>query len=107
AGLLGLAEDLHGLSVAVRSVCLLLIGIAVPLGLWALRFADSESAFGWVAGTWPYDGVASPVSALPNWALLALIPYAVLFLSSYINVANFMDGLNGISGFHGVIAGAT
>src|SRR5690606_4423266 len=34
-----------------------------------------------------------------------LLIYGILFVSSYINVANFMDGLNGISGLNGVIAG--
>jgi len=106
AGLLGFAEDLRGVSVPVRSVCLLLIGLAVPLALWALRFVQGSDEFGFVGGTWPFAS-DSPVSPLPDWALLALIPYALLFLSSYINVANFMDGLNGISGFHGVIAGLT
>lgn len=110
AGLLGLAEDLRGVSVLVRSLVLLAIGVAVPLGLWALRSTDDGSAlFGFIPGAseWPFAGTATTTVPLPGWALLALLPYAVLFLSSYINVANFMDGLNGISGFHGVIAGIT
>lgn len=93
AGLLGLGEDLRGISVKMRSVSLLALGLLVPGAL-----------------VWLYND--SPVvtdlqESLPLWAGLALIPYALLFISSYINVANFMDGLNGISGFHGVIAGLT
>jgi UDP-N-acetylmuramyl pentapeptide phosphotransferase/UDP-N-acetylglucosamine-1-phosphate transferase len=72
SGLLGLGEDLNGVSVGVRSVLLLLIALGLV----------------WYAG-----------------AAWWIVVYAVLFVSGYINVANFMDGLNGISGFHGVIAG--
>lgn len=104
AGLLGLSEDLRGLSVKVRSLCLLLIasGVAVSL-LWQPQLFGGSSGLvspvvlQWVNG-WVF--IQPPV-----WALVLLAVYAVLFISSYINVANFMDGLNGISGFHGVIAG--
>lgn len=78
SGLLGLGEDLKGVSVLARSALLLLIAGGVAFGL----------VF--------YAGAA--------WWIVI---YAVLFVSGYINVANFMDGLNGISGFHGVIAGLT
>lgn len=106
AGLLGLAEDLRGLSVRVRSAALLAIAAAAGAGI---VFAAQHSAvdvgfvgggaagFGW----WAF----APLGPLPVWASVLLVGYAVLFISSYINVANFMDGLNGISGFHGVIAG--
>ena len=82
AGLLGFTEDLRGLSVGVRSVLLLAIALAAAAAIIVFAGAD-----------------------LPLWGAVALAVYAVLFISSYINVANFMDGLNGISGFHGVIAG--
>ena len=78
SGLRGLAEDLRGLSVPLRSA--LQIGIAL---------ASSIAIVALTGMTW--------------W----LVIYAVLFVSSYINVANFMDGLNGISGLHGVVAGLT
>lgn len=78
SALLGLGEDLRGVSVTVRSILLLAIAIGVAIGLMLLTGA-----------AW--------------WFAI----YAVLFVSGYINVANFMDGLNGISGFHGIIAGAT
>lgn len=78
SGLLGLGEDLKGVSVRMRSVLLLAIALGVGLGLVV------------------YAG-----------AVWWLVIYAVLFVSGYINVANFMDGLNGISGLHGIIAGGT
>lgn len=78
SGLTGLAEDLRGLSVPVRSAIQIGIALASSVALIAL------TGMAW-------------------W----LVIYAVLFVSSYINVANFMDGLNGISGLHGVVAGLT
>lgn len=78
SGLTGLAEDLRGLSVPVRSVLQLSIALASSVAIVVIT-----------GTTW--------------WLVL----YAVLFVSSYINVANFMDGLNGISGLHGVVAGLT
>ncbi len=91
AGLLGFAEDLQGLSVAVRSVLLLAIA---GFAMGALVWMGSTFPEYWIAGT-------------PVWVRALLVVYGVLFISSFINVANFMDGLNGISGFHGVVAGAT
>ncbi|MGK0722736.1 UDP-phosphate alpha-N-acetyl-D-fucosaminephosphotransferase [Leucobacter sp. W1478] len=87
SGLLGLGEDLKGVSVAARSVLLLTIATA------------AAGALVWGSGGWTAE---LPV---PLQLLLAL--YAILFVSSYINVANFMDGLNGISGLHGLVSGAT
>lgn len=127
AGVLGFAEDLRGLSVKVRSTCLLVLGLVTPIVLvWLFNspqlggvnefFAapglhDGRAAIaGWFSG--PGESVelsAGAVGAtpLPLWLGVVIVPYALLFLSSYVNVANFMDGLNGISGFHGVIAGLT
>ncbi|MBO1902352.1 UDP-phosphate alpha-N-acetyl-D-fucosaminephosphotransferase [Leucobacter weissii] len=99
SGLLGLAEDLRGLSVPVRSAILLAIAAASAGGLLWTVHAQGQATVIWVpgihAGHWPV------------WMLVLLGVYGVLFISGYINVANFMDGLNGISGFHGVIAGLT
>lgn len=78
SGLTGLAEDLRGLSVPVRSALQISIGLASSITIVLL------TGMSW-------------------W----LVIYAVLFVSSYINVANFMDGLNGISGLHGAVAGLT
>lgn len=85
SGLLGLSEDLKGVSVAVRSALLLAIAAA------------AAAALVWLSPGW--------VATLPLPVQLLLVLYGILFVSSYINVANFMDGLNGISGMHGVIAG--
>lgn len=101
AGLLGLGEDLHGVSVRARSIWLILIALAGPgaLLLVASLPPTRGADFGWFAGA-----AAAPLD-LPLWGSLLLLVYAMLFVSGYINVANFMDGLNGISGLHGVIAG--
>lgn len=126
AGLLGLGEDLRGLSVKVRTVLLLLIGVTVPVALvWLFNTNPLGDSFGFVGGSggWGHSLFAGwfdtagstvlmsaePVGPvpLPLWLGIVLVPYALFFVSSFINVANFMDGLNGISGFHGVIAGLT
>lgn len=78
AGILGLIEDVGGLPVLIRSLAQLTIAAAAVGALVALSGA-----------TWLW------------------LPYGILFVSSYINVANFMDGINGISGMHGVLAGIT
>lgn len=78
AGVIGLAEDVRGLRVLIRSILQLSLAALAVIGFVLLQGAS------WI------------------W-----IPYGILFLSSYINVANFMDGINGISGMHGLIAGVT
>lgn len=106
AGLLGLGEDLRGVSVRVRSVLLLIIALASPLGLLWASGGFGGASFGWVAGS--LSAIAlPPVATLSPIVIALLVVYAMLFISGYINVANFVDGLNGISGFHGVIAGLT
>ncbi|PIJ55395.1 UDP-phosphate alpha-N-acetyl-D-fucosaminephosphotransferase, partial [Leucobacter sp. OLES1] len=101
AGILGLGEDLHGVSVRARSIWLILIALAGPgvLLLLASRPPLPGASFGWVNGS-----AAVPLQ-LEWWSAILLLLYAMLFVSGYINVANFVDGLNGISGLHGVIAG--
>ncbi|MFT4232207.1 MAG: UDP-phosphate alpha-N-acetyl-D-fucosaminephosphotransferase [Leucobacter sp.] len=102
AGLLGLSEDLNGLSVRVRSAMLLGIAVVSSVSLfWIARMGEFQFVPGSFLRNWTLQ---TPV--LSWWALIPLVVYGVLFISSYINVANFMDGLNGISGFHGVVAGA-
>lgn len=105
AGLLGLTEDLRGLSVSARSAALLLIAAGSAIGV--LVAADGETGLGHGPGLSGLAGTGLEGLSLPLWGNALLVAYAVLFISSYINVANFMDGLNGISGFHGVIAGLT
>ncbi|MDD0858713.1 hypothetical protein NHF46_15135 [Arthrobacter alpinus] len=34
-----------------------------------------------------------------------LIPIGAIAVAAYVNVANFMDGINGISGTHGLLVG--
>lgn len=82
SGMLGFAEDLAGVSVRMRSLLLLTIAFATGL---LLVLSTNMSV----------------------WLGVLIVIYAVFFVSGYINVANFMDGLNGISGFHGVLAGIT
>ena len=36
---------------------------------------------------------------------ILLLILGAIFIAGYINVANFMDGINGISGAHGLVAG--
>ncbi|MBF4993571.1 glycosyltransferase family 4 protein [Arthrobacter gandavensis] len=76
ASLLGWVEDFRGLSVAVRFGLQLAIGAA---GTTALAAALGQS-YWWV-------------------------PVGTLVIAGYINVANFMDGVNGISGLHGLAVG--
>lgn len=110
AGLIGLREDLKGLSVRARSVILLGIAAASSVSLiWIARAATGSASFGWLGGVGrPSPARPAPLAAdLAAWVLVVLAIYGVLFISSYVNVANFMDGLNGISGFHGAVAGLT
>ncbi|MFW6188680.1 MAG: MraY family glycosyltransferase [Actinomycetota bacterium] len=73
---LGWAEDYRGVSVRVRLAAQLGIGLAATAVLVA------------VLGT-------------SAWWL----PVGTLAIAAYVNMANFMDGVNGISGLHGVAAG--
>lgn len=77
AGVLGLVEDIRGVPVVVRGSVQLLIGIVTATSLCAL-----------------FDQ--------PWWT----VPLGALMIAAYVNIANFMDGLNGVSGLHGFLAGA-
>ncbi len=77
AAILGFSDDLRGLSVRVRLSVQLLIGLALGLAVTAV--------FG--------------MSAL-------VIPLVALLFAGYVNVANFMDGIDGMSSLHGAVAGA-
>ncbi|MDR6904810.1 UDP-N-acetylmuramyl pentapeptide phosphotransferase/UDP-N-acetylglucosamine-1-phosphate transferase/nucleoside-diphosphate-sugar epimerase [Agromyces sp. 3263] len=76
ASLVGLAEDVRGLSVLVRAMGQLVVGLVV----------------------------AVPLGALTGQSWGAVLFFAVAIMS-YVNVANFMDGVNGISGLHGAVVG--
>lgn len=73
---LGWAEDIRGLSVRWRLAGQLLIGLVCAGALTAVLGT----------GVWWW-------------------PVCALAVATYINVANFMDGLNGISGMHGFVVG--
>lgn len=100
AGALGLREDFAGLSVKTRTVLAFVAAALLAAGALALHAARATYTTGGTVA-------ASAVSPYPLWLYAILAVYGTLFISSYINVANFMDGLNGISGAHAVIAGTT
>ncbi len=76
-GLVGLMEDLRGLPVAIRAGSQLLAGTVL-----ASAFAAAlQPAWFWV-------------------------PVAAVGFAAYVNFANFMDGVNGISSLHGFVAGS-
>ncbi len=75
-GLLGLVEDVRGLPVWLRAGLQLVLGLA---GAAALAVAGHQSF--WVA-----------------------LVCGVL-IAAYVNITNFMDGVNGISGMHGIVTG--
>jgi UDP-GlcNAc:undecaprenyl-phosphate GlcNAc-1-phosphate transferase len=79
-GALGFADDLRGLT-AIRRLVLQCAGSA---GIAAL--------------------LVSPLH-LPAVLLAALTLVIVVWLTGFVNAFNFMDGVNGISGAHAVIAG--
>ncbi|BBE23234.1 glycosyl transferase [Arthrobacter sp. MN05-02] len=74
---LGWIEDFRGLSIRVRLSAQLLVGV---IGTAALATTIDDSSYWWV-------------------------PIGAIALATYINAANFMDGINGISGMHGVVVG--
>jgi UDP-N-acetylmuramyl pentapeptide phosphotransferase/UDP-N-acetylglucosamine-1-phosphate transferase len=76
AAVLGWIEDLRGVSILSRAGLQLLIG---ALGTAALAAAIGQS-YWWV-------------------------PVGAVAVAAYINAANFMDGINGISGMHGAVVG--
>ena len=73
---LGWLEDIRGVSIVRRAALQLVIGVMVSV------------SFATVQGTNPL-----------------LVVVGAVFIAGYINVANFMDGINGISGAHGLVAG--
>jgi UDP-N-acetylmuramyl pentapeptide phosphotransferase/UDP-N-acetylglucosamine-1-phosphate transferase len=76
AALLGWVEDYRGVSVKVRALLQFLIGA----GGTAVAVQLTDSSWWWV-------------------------PVGALAIAGYINAANFMDGINGISGLHGLGTG--
>lgn len=78
ASTIGWIEDIKGLSVKVRA------GLQLTVG-----------------------AVATAAVALidPGEQQLWLIPAGAVAVAAYVNVSNFMDGINGISGMHGLLVG--
>lgn len=78
ASAIGWMEDIRGLSVKVRA------GMQLAVG-----------------------GLATAAVAIldPGQQQLWLIPVGAIAVAAYVNVANFMDGINGISGTHGLLVG--
>jgi UDP-GlcNAc:undecaprenyl-phosphate/decaprenyl-phosphate GlcNAc-1-phosphate transferase len=79
-GLLGFAEDLHGLAVGSRLIMQAVGGTLVAV----LLVSD-------LAG--------------PSTVLVVLIVLVAVWITGFVNVFNFMDGVNGISGAHALVAG--
>jgi UDP-N-acetylmuramyl pentapeptide phosphotransferase/UDP-N-acetylglucosamine-1-phosphate transferase len=77
AALVGWIEDFRGINIRIRALLQLGIGLA---GSVALAAALPGNNFWWV-------------------------PAGAVAVAAYINVANFMDGINGISGMHGLLVG--
>lgn len=77
AAALGWIEDFRGLSIRIRASVQLLIGV---IGTAALATTIEDSSYWWV-------------------------PVGAIAVATYINTANFMDGINGISGMHGIVVG--
>ncbi|WP_425862404.1 MraY family glycosyltransferase [Arthrobacter sp. TWP1-1] len=78
ASAIGWLEDIRGLSIKVRA------GLQLAVG-----------------------GLATAAVAIldPGGQQLWLIPIGAIAVAAYVNVANFMDGINGISGTHGLVVG--
>ena len=76
---IGLADDFSGMKVTAR-----LLGQVFVAGTIAALLAFSERS---------------------GWAVLAPLVVGALWLVSYVNCFNFMDGINGISGLSGALAG--
>jgi UDP-GlcNAc:undecaprenyl-phosphate GlcNAc-1-phosphate transferase len=74
--LLGFADDLRGLDPGFRLVAQLVLGVALALPLVQL-----------VGRGW-------------EW-----VPLGAIAATAYVNVTNFMDGVNGMTGLYGIVAG--
>jgi UDP-N-acetylmuramyl pentapeptide phosphotransferase/UDP-N-acetylglucosamine-1-phosphate transferase len=74
--LIGLVDDIRGLSVEARLIGQLAVGAGV--------------------------GVTSVVLVNGSWWV---IPVVAVGFAGYVNAANFMDGVDSMSAFHGVVAG--
>lgn len=76
AAAVGWVEDSMGMLIKYRLVWQLVIGCAAT-------------------------GGAAVLAGSPSW----LIPVGAIFIAGFTNVANFMDGIDGMSAFHGLVIG--
>ena len=76
AALVGAFEDIRGLSVRIRA------SIQVLIAALATVFLSTTTSTSWM-----------------------ICAFGIVFIAGYINAANFMDGVNGISAIHGIISG--
>jgi UDP-GlcNAc:undecaprenyl-phosphate/decaprenyl-phosphate GlcNAc-1-phosphate transferase len=81
-GLLGLADDLRGLS-AITRLALQAAGAGGVATLLVMRLP------------WP------------AWAVVMAAGAGTAWLAGFVNAFNFMDGVNGISGAHALVGGVT
>jgi len=79
-GLLGLAEDMRGLPVGSRLIAQLVGGATTGV-------------------------VLSDRMAEPGVVRVVLVALCAIWITGFVNAFNFMDGVNGISGAHALIAG--
>ncbi len=79
-GLLGLAEDVRGLRAGHRLIMQVIGGAAI-----AALLVDGRAA--------------------PGVVLVLLVALGAIWITGFVNAFNFMDGVNGISGAHALIAG--
>lgn len=79
AGAVGLRDDLKSSSTRSRLAAQMLIGVVVV--------------------------IATATGSHAHVALVIFLPLALAAVVSYINAFNFMDGVNGMSGFHAVLGG--
>lgn len=76
AALLGLLEDVRGVPAGIRLLAQVGLGLGGGIALQLL-------------------------TAVPGWA----VPVVAVALATYVNAANFMDGIDGISAAHGLVCG--
>lgn len=117
---------LRGMGLAVAIALILTYGLSLGFGLIpvdrslalsVLAMTAASAALGWAED---YRGVSigvrlgmqALVGALGTAAMIVALgipawwwPVGVLATVAYVNIANFMDGINGISGLHGGVVG--
>ena len=77
AAAVGLAEDLRGIPTRTRAALQVVVGLAGAIAI----VAASGDGYLW-------------------------IPLGTVAIAVYINAANFMDGIDGMSGLHGIVVGS-